>query len=190
MKRYRSTIKTYRRCARSPCRSPKGKLSPFWGANAVGNRQLSGPSAHSTRRVREGSFGEGWKFRISIPTQSWNWVSSFPRLRDRVGQVAGSLPGGEQQICAIARGLMGKPRLLIVDEMSLGLAPRLVKQMFTTVKQFAESALTLLLVEQQIHRAMQIATYAFVLENGTTVLSGKTSELVRHEHIKRVHLGI
>jgi branched-chain amino acid transport system ATP-binding protein len=114
----------------------------------------------------------------------------FPRLRDRVGQVAGSLSGGEQQMCAIARGLMGKPRLLMVDEMSLGLAPRVVKQMFTTVKQIAESGLTLLLVEQQIHRAMQVATYAFVLENGTTVLSGKTSELVRHEHIKRVYLGI
>jgi branched-chain amino acid transport system ATP-binding protein len=114
----------------------------------------------------------------------------FPRLKDRVGQMAGSLSGGEQQMCAIARGLMGKPRLLMVDEMSLGLAPRLVKQMFTTVKQIAESGLTILLVEQQIHRAMQVASYAFVLENGTTVLSGETSELVRHEHIKKVYLGI
>jgi branched-chain amino acid transport system ATP-binding protein len=114
----------------------------------------------------------------------------FPRLKDRVDQMAGSLSGGEQQMCAIARGLMAKPRLLMVDEMSLGLAPRLVKQMFTTVKQIAESGLTILLVEQQIHRAMQVASYAFVLENGTTILSGETNDLVRHEHIKKVYLGI
>lgn len=114
----------------------------------------------------------------------------FPRLKDRAAQMAGSLSGGEQQMCALARGLMARPRLLMIDEMSLGLAPRLVKQMFQIVHQIAQSGLTILLVEQQIHRALQIAGYAFVLENGATILSGETSELARHEHIKRVYLGI
>jgi branched-chain amino acid transport system ATP-binding protein len=85
---------------------------------------------------------------------------------------------------------MAKPRLLMIDEMSLGLAPRLVKQMFQIVHQIAESGLTILLVEQQIRRALQTASYAFVLENGATILSGETSELARHEHIKKVYLGI
>ena len=84
-------------------------------------------------------------------------------------------------MCAIARGLMGKPRLLMVHKLSLGLAPRLVKQI-------AESGLTILLVQQQINRAMQVASYAFVLENGPTVLSGETSELVQREHIKKGYL--
>lgn len=114
----------------------------------------------------------------------------FPRLKDRTAQLAGSLSGGEQQMCAIGRGLMARPRLLMIDEMSLGLAPRLVKQMFTTIKQIAAAGLTILLVEQQIHRALQIADYAFVLENGSTVLSGESSELMQVDHIKKVYLGI
>jgi len=114
----------------------------------------------------------------------------FPRLKDRTAQLAGSLSGGEQQMCAIGRGLMARPRLLMIDEMSLGLAPRLVKQMFTTIKQIAAAGLTILLVEQQIHRALQIADYAFVLENGSTVLSGESSELLEVDHIKKVYLGI
>lgn len=114
----------------------------------------------------------------------------FPRLKDRTAQLAGSLSGGEQQMCAIGRGLMARPRLLMIDEMSLGLAPRLVKQMFTTIKQIAGAGLTILLVEQQVHRALQIADHAFVLENGSTVLSGKSSELMTVDHIKKVYLGI
>jgi len=114
----------------------------------------------------------------------------FPRLKDRTGQLVGSLSGGEQQMCAIARGLMARPRLLMIDEMSLGLAPRLVKQMFTTIKEIADAGLTILLVEQQVHRALQIADYAFVLENGSTVLSGESKELMKADHIKKVYLGI
>jgi branched-chain amino acid transport system ATP-binding protein len=114
----------------------------------------------------------------------------FPRLKERETQQAGSLSGGEQQMCAIGRGLMANPRLLMIDEMSLGLAPRLVKQMFLIVRQIAETGFTILLVEQQIHRALQIASSAFVLENGSTTLSGNTADLLRHEHIKKVYLGI
>ena len=93
-------------------------------------------------------------------------------------------------MCAIARGLMARPRLLMIDEMSLGLAPMLVQMMFDTVKQIAQSGFTVLLVEQQIHRALQLADSAFILENGRTVLSGKTSDLIQNEHVKKVYLGM
>ena len=116
--------------------------------------------------------------------------SLFPRLEERRQQMAGSLSGGEQQMCAIARGLMAKPRILMIDEMSLGLAPRLVQSMFEIVRQIAQSGFTVLLVEQQIHRTLRLADSAFILENGRTVLSGKTSELIDHEHVKRVYLGM
>jgi branched-chain amino acid transport system ATP-binding protein len=114
----------------------------------------------------------------------------FPRLRERQHQVAGSLSGGEQQMCAIARGLMAKPRILMIDEMSLGLAPVLVQAMFEVVREIAESGYTVLLVEQQIHRALQLAHSAFILENGRTALSGIASDLARHEHVKKVYLGM
>jgi branched-chain amino acid transport system ATP-binding protein len=114
----------------------------------------------------------------------------FPRLQERQRQMAGSLSGGEQQMCAIARGLMAKPRILMIDEMSLGLAPVLVQAMFEIVREIVESGYTVLLVEQQIHRALQLAHSAFILENGRTVLSGMTSELARHEHVKKVYLGM
>ena len=116
--------------------------------------------------------------------------SLFPRLEERRQQMAGSLSGGEQQMCAIARGLMAKPRILMIDEMSLGLAPRLVQSMFEIVRQIAQSGFTVLLVEQQIHRTLRLADSAFILENGRTVLSGKASELIDHEHVKRVYLGM
>ena len=116
--------------------------------------------------------------------------SLFPRLEERQRQMAGSLSGGEQQMCAIARGLMAKPRLLMIDEMSLGLAPVLVQAMFEVVREIAASGYTVLLVEQQIHRALQLAHSAFILENGRTVLSGIATDLVRHEHVKKVYLGM
>ena len=116
--------------------------------------------------------------------------SLFPRLEERRQQMAGSLSGGEQQMCAIARGLMAKPRILMIDEMSLGLAPRLVQSMFEIVRQIAQSGFTVLLVEQQIHRTLRLADSAFILENGRTVLCGKASELIDHEHVKRVYLGM
>jgi branched-chain amino acid transport system ATP-binding protein len=114
----------------------------------------------------------------------------FPRLKERQRLAARSLSGGEQQMCAIARGLMACPRILMVDEMSLGLAPLLVRAMFDTVRAIAQAGLTVLLVEQAVHRSLQVATTGFILENGRTVLAGRTDELSRHEHVKRVYLGV
>jgi branched-chain amino acid transport system ATP-binding protein len=114
----------------------------------------------------------------------------FPRLSERRSQPASSLSGGEQQMCAIARGIMGCPRILMIDEMSLGLAPLLVRSMFQTVKEIAQTGITVLLVEQAVHRSLQVAKTGFILENGRTVLSGDAGELSRHEHVKRVYLGL
>jgi branched-chain amino acid transport system ATP-binding protein len=114
----------------------------------------------------------------------------FPRLQERRSLPASSLSGGEQQMCAIARGLMACPRLLMIDEMSLGLAPLLVRSMFQTVQEIAKSGITVLLVEQAVHRSLQVAKHGFILENGRTVLSGRTDELSRHEHVKKVYLGM
>jgi branched-chain amino acid transport system ATP-binding protein len=114
----------------------------------------------------------------------------FPRLAERRTQLARSLSGGEQQMCAIARGLMSSPRILMIDEMSLGLAPLLVRSMFQTVREIAQAGITVLLVEQAVHRSLQVAKNGFILENGRTVLSGSTEELSRHEHVKKLYLGM
>ena len=151
-----------------------------------------GRGLFSTLTVREnlelGAYT--FKARQSIPESLERVCQLFPRLKERQKQLAGSLSGGEQQMCALARGLMARPRLLMVDEMSLGLAPVLVRAMFETVRQIAKSGFTVLLVEQQIHQALQLAHKAFILENGRTVLSGPTTELIHNEHVRKVYLGM
>jgi branched-chain amino acid transport system ATP-binding protein len=114
----------------------------------------------------------------------------FPVLSERRNQVAGSLSGGEQQMCAIGRGLMADPRLLMIDEMSLGLSPILVQQMFALVKTIAASGVTILLVEQQVNHTMAIADLAFIMEKGHIVLSGPTREIAGHAHVKKAYLGM
>lgn len=117
-------------------------------------------------------------------------LALFPELADRLGQLAGSLSGGQQQMCALARGLMAEPSLLIIDEMSLGLAPLLVRRMFDAVRRIAETGVTILLVEQNIHHALALADRAYVLENGRIVMEGPARELAGHEHLKRAYLGM
>ena len=130
------------------------------------------------------------KARREAPTNLEKVFTLFPRLKERQRMPARSLSGGEQQMCAIARGLMACPRILMVDEMSLGLAPILVRAMFDTVRTIAQAGLTVLLVEQAVHRSLQVAKTAFILENGRTVLAGPADEMSRHEHVKRVYLGV
>ena len=93
-------------------------------------------------------------------------------------------------MCAIARGLMACPRILMLDEMSLGLALLLVRAMFDTIRAIAHAGLSVLLIKKAVHRALQVAQTAFILENGRTVLAGDADALSRHEHVKRVHLGV
>jgi branched-chain amino acid transport system ATP-binding protein len=116
-------------------------------------------------------------------------VAIFPRLRERWTQAAGTLSGGEQQMLAIGRGLMGEPRLLILDEPSLGLSPLLVEEMFTLISRLNAEGLAILLVEQNVVQSLAIAHRAYVLEGGRIALSGKASELAEHPGLRKSYLG-
>jgi len=113
----------------------------------------------------------------------------FPILRDRKNQFAGTLSGGEQQLLAIGRGLMNHPKVLLMDEPSLGLAPLVVNQVYTIIKQIQESGVSILLVEQNAKKALGICNRAYVLENGKVGLEGTGNELLRSEAIKKAYLG-
>jgi branched-chain amino acid transport system ATP-binding protein len=114
----------------------------------------------------------------------------FPVLEERGTQLAGSLSGGEQQMCAIGRALMAKPRVLMLDEPTLGLAPVLVKRIFDTVRTINADGMTVLLVEQNVRQALTLADQAAVLESGRLVLSGRGPELLGDERLKRAYLGL
>jgi len=114
----------------------------------------------------------------------------FPRLKERQNQKAGSLSGGEQQMCAIARGLMGDPRLLIIDEMSLGLAPLVVDNLIDTVKEINGQGTTVLLVEQDVQLALDNSHYGYVLSTGRLAMQGPSKELLQNKEIKEVYLGL
>jgi len=114
----------------------------------------------------------------------------FPRLKERLEQKAGTLSGGEQQMLAIARGLMAVPDLLIMDEPSLGLAPKLALEIFETIKKLKDDGITMLLVEQNVHLSLAIADYAYVLSEGRIKLERPAKELERSEAIKRAYLGL
>jgi branched-chain amino acid transport system ATP-binding protein len=114
----------------------------------------------------------------------------FPRLRERREQLAGTLSGGEQQMCAIGRGLMARPRLLMLDEPSLGLAPVLVKAIFEDLGRINGQGITVLLVEQNVLRSLHLAHRGYVLENGRMTLSGPRDELLASGHIKQAYLGL
>jgi branched-chain amino acid transport system ATP-binding protein len=113
----------------------------------------------------------------------------FPRLDERRGQLAGTLSGGEQQMVAVARALMSRPRLLLMDEPSMGLAPTLVQQNFRIIKEVHESGVAVLIVEQNANMALSIADRGYVLSTGRIVLEGSASELLHHEELKRAYLG-
>jgi branched-chain amino acid transport system ATP-binding protein len=114
----------------------------------------------------------------------------FPRLRERTGQLAGTLSGGEQQMVAIARGLMAGPRILMLDEPSLGLAPILVSEMFRVIEEINRQGVTVLLVEQNTEHALAIAHRGFVLESGRVVLAGTGQELLANERVRQAYLGL
>jgi len=114
----------------------------------------------------------------------------FPRLKERLHQVAGTLSGGEQQMCAMGRALMAKPKLLMLDEPSLGLAPILVQTIFNIVKEINSQGTPVLLVEQNAHKALEVAHRAYVLETGVIVKSGTGQELLESEDVQKAYLGM
>ncbi len=114
----------------------------------------------------------------------------FPRLLERKDQKAGTLSGGEQQMLAVGRGIMAEPKVLMIDELSLGLAPVLVLQLFETLRQLKELGITLLLVEQNVQMALVVSDYAYVISQGKIELEGPSQELARNEHVRAAYLGV
>jgi branched-chain amino acid transport system ATP-binding protein len=128
--------------------------------------------------------------RAAVPAGLERVFELFPRLRERRAQLAGTLSGGEQQMCAIGRGLMAGPRLLMLDEPSLGLAPVMVKAIFEDLARINGQGTTVLLVEQNVLRSLHLAHRGYVLENGRVLLSGARQELLASRHIKQAYLGL
>ena len=114
----------------------------------------------------------------------------FPRLEERKKQRAGTLSGGEQQMLAVGRGLMADPKVLMIDELSLGLAPVLAQQLFKTLKELKDTGLTILLVEQNVHLALALSDYAYVLAEGRVEIEGPSREVAKNEEVRRAYLGI
>jgi branched-chain amino acid transport system ATP-binding protein len=113
----------------------------------------------------------------------------FPVLKDRINQLGGTLSGGEQQMLAIGRTLMSKPELLLLDEPSLGLAPKLVEKIFETILEINQSGVTIFLVEQNAHMALTISGTGYVMETGRIVLTDKATALLENEQVKKAYLG-
>jgi branched-chain amino acid transport system ATP-binding protein len=119
-----------------------------------------------------------------------DWVYElFPRLKERLWQKGGTLSGGEQQMLAVARGLMSKPKLLMMDEPSLGLAPLIVKDIFNIIKEIHKNGVTILLIEQNAKAALEVADYGYVLETGAIVLKGEGKELLTNDEVQKAYLG-
>jgi branched-chain amino acid transport system ATP-binding protein len=146
------------------------------------------PEMTVTENLRMGSYP-----RSSRKDREKNFervFSLFPRLKEREKQLGGTMSGGEQQMLAIARGLMANPRLLLLDEPSLGLSPLFVKNIFQIVTEINRLGVTILLVEQNVHQSLRIAHRAYVLETGRVVLSGSGPELLNDDLVKRAYLGM
>lgn len=123
-------------------------------------------------------------------SKDMNWVYElFPRLKERLWQKGGTLSGGEQQMLAVARGLMSKPKLMMMDEPSLGLAPLIVKDIFNIIKEIHKNGVTILLIEQNAKAALEVADYGYVLETGNIVLEGPGKELLNNDDVKKAYLG-
>jgi branched-chain amino acid transport system ATP-binding protein len=132
-------------------------------------------------------------YRRAKPNRARNLdrvFATFPRLQERVGQAAGTLSGGEQQMLAIGRGMMAEPKLLILDEPSLGLSPLLVEEMFALIRRLHGEGLAIMLVEQNVAQSLEIADRAYVLEHGSFALSGPAAQVREDPELKRAYLGL
>ena len=138
--------------------------------------------AYSRRALKPGD-------RQEIRSDMEKVFDIFPRLRERIRQVAGTLSGGEQQMLAMGRSLMARPRLLLLDEPSMGLAPILVDEIFSVIKGINETGTTVLLVEQNAYKALALASRAYILETGEIVKSGKAADLMKDDAVKQAYLG-
>ena len=153
------------------------------------NRRLFG-SLSVRDNLLLGAYHLTWREKHAHLRQDLERVYSlFPVLRERAAQLAGTLSGGEQQMLAIGRALMGRPRLLLLDEPSLGLAPRAMRAIFDAIPNFRAQGITVLLVEQNARAALQIADRAYCLETGSVVMEGSAQELLNQREVQRAYLG-
>ena len=167
-------LPTHRIVERGVVRVPEGRRI-FPEMTVRENLEL-GATPPQARRKRLETLGRVWEL--------------FPILRERAQQLAGTLSGGEQQMLAIGRGLMGLPKLLMLDEPSLGLAPMVVKEIFQTIRRINADGVTILLVEQDVIHSLNMSHRGYVLENGSIVLAGGGPELLANQHIRTAYLGI
>ena len=185
-----------------------GLLRPFGGRISFAGRSLAGLSPHRIVELGLVQVAEGRQlfpemavlenlelgaYRPAARRQratTLQWVYDlFPVLAERPGQMAGTLSGGEQQMLAIGRDLMAKPRLLMLDEPSLGLAPAVVAGLFGVIQKIHQEGISVLLVEQNIHQALAVAQRAYVLEVGRLILEGRPQDLLADQHIQSAYLG-
>ena len=138
---------------------------------------------------RDGSTGGFFADKARLETDLERVFTLFPRLKERCNQRGGTLSGGEQQMLAIGRGLMSRPNLLLLDEPSLGLAPIIIAQIFQILKEIREEGVTIFLVEQNAHRALQLADRGYVLENGRIVLADTGANLLANDQVRKAYLG-
>jgi branched-chain amino acid transport system ATP-binding protein len=189
-------------------RAVSGLLHPRQGAIRFDGRPLTGLGAHEIAAAGVVHVPEGRRIfgrltvsenmemgaftrrdRRAIAEDKEQMLVLFPRLRERLKQVAGTLSGGEQQMLAAARALMARPRVLLMDEPSMGLAPMLVEQVFETIRRINAQGVTILLVEQNAPMALGIADRGYVLESGRIVLDGPGRDLLDDERVRRAYLG-
>lgn len=190
-------------------RTVSGLLSPREGRVVFDGQVLNGVPAHQIVNMGISQAPEGRKVFTTLTVQenlnmgAYSLGSDreaieenrrrvfqlFPRLEERKNQVAGTLSGGEQQMLSIGRALMARPRLLMLDEPSLGLAPMLVKAIFQTIEEINQGGVTILLVEQNARAALRLADKGYVLETSRTILSGSAEELIRDERVRKAYLG-
>jgi branched-chain amino acid transport system ATP-binding protein len=137
-----------------------------------------------------GAYARPRSERAQIAADREKSLGLFPRLRERLKQNAGTLSGGEQQMLAMARALLAKPRLLLLDEPSLGLAPQVVQTIFKIIREINESGTTILLVEQNAHMALKVAHRAYVVQVGKIIMEGPASELAANDEVRKAYLGV
>jgi branched-chain amino acid transport system ATP-binding protein len=151
-----------------------------------GGKPFPDMSVHENLEM--GAYGDvTWRKREETLEQVYK---IFPILKERAGQLARTLSGGERQMLALGRGLMSRPKLCALDEPSYGLAPLLVNEIFNVIKALRDQGMTLLLVEQNVQQSLEIADRGYVLENGHVVSEGKSRELLQNDHIKKAYLGL
>ena len=159
------------------------------GIALVPENRLVFPDMNVHENLIAGAYLRLGKGRAQVHRDVEHVFARFPRLEERARQMAGTLSGGEQQMLAVARALMARPRLLMMDEPSLGLAPLIVEEIFRIIGDLNADGTTIFLVEQNAHMALQVADHFFLLEQGQVTFSGKPGQLSEHEVIQRAYLG-